>query len=93
MELPDLHLDEQTFKDTPTTTQMVNLLRDLHKFLSRCGGMLIASNSYAIGDNPIGAMLNGAIQLKAAADMFEQGPNAAGLAVPQPMAGPQAVRR
>lgn len=91
MDLKDLHLTEISFSAPPTKTQVVNALRDIFKFLNRMGGALILDESYNIGDQGIGQMLNGAIQLRAAADTFENGPNTAGLAVPQ--AGPQVVTR
>lgn len=90
MEVKNLHLDEISFSEAPTKTQLVNLLQDIHKFLGRVGGALILEGSYTIADQPLGQMLNGSIQLKAAADGFEAGPSAAGLAVPAP--GPQVVR-
>jgi len=79
----DLKLPAVEFKEAPTTTQMVNMLRDTAKFLSTCGGALLASQQYNIGDHAVGALFNGTIQLKQAADFFEKGPNSAGLAVPQ----------
>lgn len=90
MEVKDLHLDEITLAEPPTKTQLVNLLHDVHKFLGRVGGALILDGSYTVADPPMGALFNGSIQLKAAADGFENGHNASGLAVPQP--GPQVVR-
>jgi hypothetical protein len=90
MEFPDLHLAEIKFNAAPTKTQLTNLLRDISKFLGNVGGALILDGSYTVADPPLGQTLNSAIQLKAAADAFENGPNASGLAVPQP--GPQVVR-
>jgi hypothetical protein len=91
MDLKDLHLTEISFSAPPTKTQVVNTLRDIFKFINRMGGALILDESYNIGDQAVATMLNGAIQLRAAADAFENGPNATGLAVPQP--GPQVVSR
>jgi hypothetical protein len=89
--MKDLHLPEIAFGQAPTKTQVVNTLRDIFKFINRMGGALILDESYNIGDQAIGQMLNGSIQLRAAADAFEAGPNVAGLAVPQP--APGQVRR
>jgi hypothetical protein len=91
MDLKDLHLDEISFSAPPTKTQIVNVLRDIYKFVNRMGGAIILDESYSISDPPVGSMLNGAIQLRAAADAFEAGPNVAGLAVPQQ--APGQVRR
>lgn len=91
MEVKNLELASISFSEAPTKSQIVNMLRDIHKFLGRVGGALILDESYSIADPPLGAMLNASIQLKASADQFEQGPNAAGLAVPQ--GGPQVVGR
>jgi hypothetical protein len=68
----------------------VNALRSIHTFLGRVGGALMLDGSYSVADQPMGEMLNASIQLKKAEAMFEAGPNASGLAVPQP--GPQVVR-
>jgi hypothetical protein len=91
LEVKDLHLDAISFSEAPTKTQIVNTLRDIHTFLGRIGGALILDGSYSIADQPLGAMFNATIQLKASADQFENGPNAAGLAVPA--GGPQVVGR
>ena len=91
MELPDLHLDAIDFKEPPTKTQTINALRDIEKFLTRMGGAIVAEGSYRMGEQSIGTLLNATIQLRAAADAFEQGPNASGLAVPQP--GPVPMQR
>ena len=90
MNVPDLHLPEMSFKETPTKTQLINCLRDVQTFLGRLGGSLIADGSYSIADQPMGVLLNASVALKQSADLFEAGPNAAGLAVPG--AGPQVVR-
>lgn len=89
METKDLSLDAISFKEAPTKTQLVNVLRDIHRFLSRLGGVIIADEQFTIADPAVGAMLNGTIQLRAAADQFEAGPNQAGLvhAMPAPPAG------
>lgn len=79
-----LKLDAIELTDTPTTTQMVNALRDIARFLSKCGGAMLAAEQNNIAEQSIGSMFNGTIQLRAAADFFEKGPNSAGLAVPQP---------
>jgi len=89
MEFPDLKLDEIKFNSAPTKTQMVNLLRDISKFVGDCGAAMILDHSYTIADQPLGMALNAAIQFKAAADAFEGGPNASGLAVPQPVPMPR----
>lgn len=93
MEFKDLELEAVSFKDTPTKTQVVNMLRDIQKFLTRIGGVLIVDGSYSIGDEPVAILLNATIQLRAAADKFEAGPNQSGLAVPNPSLtrGPQRV--
>jgi hypothetical protein len=89
MEVRDLHLDEIHFTSAPTKTQLVNTLRDIHKFLGQVGASLIFDGSYTIAEQALGTMFNASIQLKASADQFEAGPNASGLQVPQ--AGPMAV--
>jgi hypothetical protein len=91
VDLKDLHLEEIKFSTPPTKSQIVNCLRDIFKFINRMGGALILDESYNIADPPMGAMLNGSIQLKAAEDQFEAGPNVAGLATPMP--APGQVRR
>jgi hypothetical protein len=90
MEARDLTLDAISFKESPTKSQLVNTLRDIHKFLSRMGGMMLADESYAISDQPLTTMMNASVQLKAAADMFEAGPNRDGLlqAMPAPPRNP-----
>jgi hypothetical protein len=90
MEVKNLELEAISFSEAPTKSQLVNTLRDICTFLGRVGGALILDGSYTVADPPLGAMLNASIQLKASADQFENGPNASGLAVPQP--GPQVVR-
>lgn len=92
MQFEDLKLPAFEFKEAPTKTQIVNTLRDIHKFLNRLGGALILDGSYTVGDEPIGLLLNGSIQMRAAADKFEAGPNSSGIAVPQPHPGPQRMR-
>jgi hypothetical protein len=89
MEVQDLKLEAISFSAAPTKSQLVNMLRDITTFLGRVGGALILDGSYTIAEPPMGAMFNGSIQLKAAADGFEAGPNASGLAVPQ--GGPRVV--
>ena len=91
MDVKDLQLDAISFNQAPTKSQLVNMLRDLHNFIGRVGGSLLMDGSYTIGDQAVGVMLNASVGLKQAADLFEQGPNAAGLAVPQ--GGPQVVGR
>ena len=91
MDVKDLHLDAIDFNQSPTKSQLVNLLRDIHGFLGRVGGSLILDGAYSVADPPLGAMLNATIQLKAAADQFEAGPNASGLALPQQAPGPRRV--
>lgn len=91
MNVKDLHLDAIDFKEAPTKTQLTNSLKSIYEFLNQLAGALVLDGAYTIADQPLGMMLNGAIQLKAATDHFEAGPNAAGLAVPQ--GGPQIVGR
>lgn len=93
MEFSDLHLDAQDFKEAPTKTQIINLLHDVEKFLARVGAALMLDGSYRIGEQSVGTLLNATIQLRAAADAFEQGPNSTGLAVPQPGPVPIPGRR
>ncbi len=90
MEVKNLELAAVSFTEAPTKTQLVNLLRDIHKLIGRVGGSLLMDESYTIGDQAVGVMLNASVALKQAADLFEQGPNAAGLAIPAQ--GPQVVR-
>lgn len=91
MDVKDLKLKEISFNQAPTKSQIVNTLRDMHEFIGRMGGSLLMDGSYTIGDQAVGVMLNASVALKQAADLFDAGPNAAGLAVPQ--AGPQVVGR
>lgn len=91
MEVKDLHLAEIHFTAPPTKSQLTNALRSIHEFIGKMGGALIIDGSYSIADPPMGAMFNGSIQLKAALDQFEGGPNGAGLAIPQ--GGPRVVGR
>ena len=96
MEVKDLKLDEISFSQPPTRTQIVNMLRDIHRFLSRVGGCVIQSEEFTVADQAVGAMLNATIQIKAASDVFEAGPSQQGLvhAMPAPSAQmrPQQVR-
>jgi len=91
MQVPDLKLAEISFSAAPTKTQLVNMLRTIHSFLGSVGASLIMDGSYTIADPPMGALFNGAIQLRASADGFEGGPNSSGLAIPQ--GGPRVVGR
>jgi hypothetical protein len=83
MQVPDLKLAEISFSAAPTRSQLVNMLRDIHKFLGNVGAALIMDGSYTIADQPLGAMLNASIQLKAASDQFDAGPSAQGLSEPR----------
>ena len=85
-----LHLPEQKFSDTPTKTQLTNLLNDLIKFQNACAGSLLAKSEYSITDEGIGLWLNAIVGLQRAKDAFE-GKSVAGM--PQPQPGPQPVRR
>lgn len=91
MEVKNLELESISFTSAPTKTQLTNALRAVSRFLSHVGAALILDESYTVADQPLGQMLNAAITLKACADQFDGGPNASGLAVPQP-GGPQVVR-
>lgn len=91
MEVPDLKLDAISFNAPPTKTQLVNMLRDISKFVNACAASVVLDGSYKPADPPCGSMFNGAHMLNQCADGFEAGPNATGLAVPQP--GPMAVPR
>lgn len=95
MEFKPLKLDVIEFTAPPTKTQVVNLLQDMEKFLQRVGGALLCDGSYKSSDQAVGAMLNGAAHLAAAATLFEQAPSQAGLvhAMPAPPAGPPGPRR
>lgn len=88
MDIKNLHIDEMDFSDVPTQSQVVNALRDIHRFLSRLGGVLLAAERHTTAEQSVGVLLNGSIQLKAAADLLEQAPNQAGLvhAMPAPPA-------
>jgi hypothetical protein len=83
-----LHLPEQKFTDTPTKTQLSNLLGDLIKFQTRLGGFLLAREDYAITDPSLATLLNATVKLKAAKDLFD-GVSTANM--PQPTGGPQRV--
>ena len=91
MQTPDLKLDAITFNAPPTKSQLVNTLREISKFVSNCAASVVLDGSYSVSDQPCGGMFNASTMLKQCADGFENGPNATGLAVPQP--GPMAVRR
>jgi len=84
-----LHLPEQDFNDTPTKTQLSNVLNDIITFQTRLGGFLLARGDYAITDQSLATLLNATVQLKAAKDLFD-GVSTAGM--PQPQQGrPQPV--
>ena len=85
----ELHLPEQKFSDTPTKTQLSNLLNDIITFQTRLGGFLLARGDYAITDQSLATLLNATVQLKAAKDLFD-GVSTAGMPQPQPR-GPQPV--
>jgi hypothetical protein len=91
MEVPDLKLDAISFNQPPTKSQLTNMLRDLSKFVSHCAAAIVIDGSYQVSDQPCGGMFNAATMLKGCADQFEAGPNAQGLAIPQP--GPMPVPR
>ena len=78
-----LHLDEQNFNDTPTKTQLSNLLGDLVDFQTKLGGLLLAKGDYAITDQSLASLLNTTVQLRAVKDLFD-GVSRAGMAEPQP---------
>ena len=93
MNLKDVELEAATFTEPPTKSQLVNVLRNVSQFLSRMGAAVILDGSYAVSDPPLGETLNAATKLKQCAQAFEDGPNASGLALPQPVpGGPQVVR-
>lgn len=83
-----LHLPEQKFNDTPTKTQLDNLLNDIILFQTKLGGALLARGDYAITDQSLAAFLNATVQLKGAKDLFA-GVSQAG--TPQPQPGPTRV--
>lgn len=91
MEVKNLELAAISFTAAPTKTQLTNALREIHGFLGKVGGSLLMDGSYSIADQPLGVMLNAAVALKQSADLFDQGPNVAGLATPMP--APGQVRR
>ena len=93
MDLKDLELDAIKFTEPPTTSQTVSTLRTLEKFVSRMGAALVMDGSYRIGDEAPAAIFGAAVHLRAAADKFENAPNTSGLALPQPMNGPQPMPR
>ncbi len=85
-----LQLDAQNFSDTPTKTQLSNLLGDLISFQTRTAGAILAKEEYSITDEPMGLWLNAIVALRRAKDGFD-GVSTAGIAQPRPQ-GPQAVR-
>lgn len=90
MEFKPLHLDAHDFTDVPTATQLANLLNDTNRFLSKVGGVLLATETNKITDQPVALLMNATIQLKAAADAFEAAASGqSGLvhAMPAPPAG------
>ncbi len=92
MELKDLKLEAVTLTEPPTKTQIINILRDVSQFLTRMGAAVVLDGSYSVSDPPLGETLNAATKLKQCAQAFEDGPNASGLALPQPVPGrPQVV--
>lgn len=84
-----LHLPEQDFSDTPTKTQLSNLLGEIITFQTRLGGFLLARGDYAITDPSLATLLNATVQLKAAKDLFD-GVSTANMAQPGG-GGPQRV--
>ncbi len=94
MDVKNLELEAISFNSAPTKSQIVNTLRTISTFLSNMGAHLIIDGSYSLADPPLGQTLNAAIQLKAASDAFDAGPNSSGLSLPQPVPGqgPQRVR-
>lgn len=92
MEVKDLKLDEISFKEAPTKSQIVNTLADIEKFLNKMGGSLLMEGTYCMGDPAVGALLNGIMHIRSAKDAFENGPNATGLALPQPQPMPMPRR-
>jgi hypothetical protein len=94
LDVKNLELEAISFNQAPTKSQLTNALHDISKFLGRVGGALILDGAYSVADPPLGQMLNASIQIKAAADAFDAGPNSSGLSLPQPVPGqgPQRVR-
>lgn len=86
----NLNLPEQKFSDTPTKTQLSNLLGDLISFQTRLAGAILAKQEYSVTDEPMGLWLNAIVALRRAKDGFD-GVSVAGMAQPRPQ-GPQAVR-
>ena len=86
MDLQDLHLDAIDFKEPPTKTQVVNALNNIHLFIAKMGASLLLDSNpiVKLGENSIGLLFNAAIQVRGAADGFDQSPNSAGLSLPQP---------
>lgn len=87
-----LHLDEQSFSDTPTKTQLSNLLGDLISFQTKTAGAILAKEEYSITDEPMGLWLNALVALRRAKDAFD-GVSTAGMAVANPQGMAQVPRR
>jgi hypothetical protein len=88
VEFKDLKLEEISFSDrTPTKSQIVNALRSMQAFLSRSISAMILAEEFTYGDPAVAQALGAVVQVKAAADAFENGPNTAGLATPAPRPG------
>jgi len=85
-----LNLDAQNFSDTPTKTQLSNLLGDLISFQTKTAGAILAKEEYSITDEPMGLWLNAIVALRRAKDGFDS-VSTAGIAQPRPQ-GPQPVR-
>ena len=94
MDVKNLELEAISFNQAPTKSQLVHSLRSISNFISDMGASLMLDRSYDVSDPPLGQMLNAAIQLKACAKTFDEGPNSSGLSLPQPVPGqgPQRVR-
>ena len=87
----ELHLEEIKLSESPTSTQLSDLCRNISKFLNRVAATMILEGKHMANEPQCGGLLNSATQLKQVADIVDNAPNSAGLALPQ--AGPMAVPR
>ena len=72
------------FSDVPTKSQLVNMCRDISKFLNNVGASLIIDEQYMANEPQCGGLLNVATELKKLSDMIDNPNNNSGLVQAQP---------
>lgn len=85
MEVAAIELRAISFDSIPTGSQLSDALNDVHKFLSRVGGILTVDGSLTAANREVANILNASNLIKEAADIC--GRNTSGLVLPMPSPG------